>query len=951
MQIKEILCKSLWLQLTLISVMGMFVYNTSVYAEDAEEWMPDLALRAAVQETLELPAATKLTQEEMRSLIYLSARDRGISDITGLEFATNLRELYLNKNPITNLRPLSNLTLLESLHLWALSPDTLTLDLHPLATLVNLEELSLGNSRVSDISPLAGLKKLRDLSLLHNDLEDLRPLVGLTELRILSIEGNPINDLSPLAGLNLRELDMSTTSITDLRPLATLISLEALFLVGNGISDISPLAELMKLQHLDLSNNKISDISPLAGLTELRILWIKENPITDFSPLAGLNLTDLKYDVVDEPTEQTDPSEAWMPDAALRIAIRGEIGLLPGVPLTKDRIQAVGYINLAGKGISDITGLEFATNLRELDLSQNPITDLSPLANLITLEILHLSELSPDTLNLDISPLATLINLKELFLVGNGISDISPLAGLKKLRRLNLSNNQISDLSPLARLTELQTLQIRRNWTRDISPLAGLMLTDFQYDEVCEISPLSPPTLERILTKNYPSIHQTFGGFFAENSEEYDLRYPATDREVYHKRAARNDLYFSSNLTLDWAWATETPPYEGLATRVGGNLQRAREWRQKQLAHNPNLVFLVQVPVQSRPGVSDFPPDTDVLLRHPDGQLVDTSEEYHYNILLPKVQQLLIDRIVGIAECGLFDGVMLDGFNNNATGHWSLVLEELSVFAGREITDEDIIQIYRHIFRGVRERVRPDFLILVNANVSRPDRYSEFINGCQMESDRWHLTTRRGLRLTEEVLSWNEENLRAPQINCLEGRALDGDSHSPENLRRMRLVTTLSLTHSDGYVDYTTHLYRGAAGPRLAPWYNFWDADLGQPIGEKGQFYEDRDGIFIREFTNGWAVYNRSGKAQEIELPQKVSGWASGVEHQRRHTLADLDGEIYLKSESGFETPPTADINADGAVNIKDLVIVANALGKAEPDLNGDGVVNIQDLVIVANAF
>lgn len=45
------------------------------------------------------------------------------------------------------------------------------------------------------------------------------------------------------------------------------------------------------------------------------------------------------------------------------------------------------------------------------------------------------------------------------------------------------------------------------------------------------------------------------------------------------------------------------------------------------------------------------------------------------------------------------------------------------------------------------------------------------------------------------------------------------------------------------------------------------------------------------------------------------------------------------------------DVNGDGVVNIQDLVIVANALGEAEPDLNGDGVVNIQDLVIVANAF
>ncbi len=45
------------------------------------------------------------------------------------------------------------------------------------------------------------------------------------------------------------------------------------------------------------------------------------------------------------------------------------------------------------------------------------------------------------------------------------------------------------------------------------------------------------------------------------------------------------------------------------------------------------------------------------------------------------------------------------------------------------------------------------------------------------------------------------------------------------------------------------------------------------------------------------------------------------------------------------------DVNADGVVNVLDLVLVANAFGEKLPDLNGDGIVNILDLVIVANAF
>ena len=49
-----------------------------------------------------------------------------------------------------------------------------------------------------------------------------------------------------------------------------------------------------------------------------------------------------------------------------------------------------------------------------------------------------------------------------------------------------------------------------------------------------------------------------------------------------------------------------------------------------------------------------------------------------------------------------------------------------------------------------------------------------------------------------------------------------------------------------------------------------------------------------------------------------------------------------------------ADVNADGIVNIQDLVLVAanfTRTGKNSADVNGDGVVNIVDLTLVAGAF
>ena len=54
------------------------------------------------------------------------------------------------------------------------------------------------------------------------------------------------------------------------------------------------------------------------------------------------------------------------------------------------------------------------------------------------------------------------------------------------------------------------------------------------------------------------------------------------------------------------------------------------------------------------------------------------------------------------------------------------------------------------------------------------------------------------------------------------------------------------------------------------------------------------------------------------------------------------------RAEDGLESADIHDVNGDGVVNILDLVIVANGIGKTEPDINGDGIVNILDLVVIA---
>ena len=64
----------------------------------------------------------------------------------------------------------------------------------------------------------------------------------------------------------------------------------------------------------------------------------------------------------------------------------------------------------------------------------------------------------------------------------------------------------------------------------------------------------------------------------------------------------------------------------------------------------------------------------------------------------------------------------------------------------------------------------------------------------------------------------------------------------------------------------------------------------------------------------------------------------------------------YAQEDTDIETLRAADVNADGMINVLDLVLIASHFGETltadqtpNPDVNGDGNVNILDLVLVAS--
>jgi len=606
-----------------------------------------------------------------------------------------------------------------------------------------------------------------------------------------------------------------------------------------------------------------------------------------------------------------EDAKDWMPDPALREVVSGQLGV---ENFTQADMLRLHNLIAIGRNIVDLKGLEHAKNLGYLNLGGNQISDLRPLAGLTQLEVLGLW--------------------------GNQIKDVSPLAGLVNLKRLNISNNPIADISPLVGLENLENLEISNTNIKGVlSTIPISKLIQFGYDETCDLEGIS--IFDRIETRKYPSIFSAWANI---------INLPNL---IWKERLAYHDLHWNS-LMFDLQWL---PTSEGLKTFL--HVDSAKEDWEEMLSLNPNMIFIVTMKLGgANPG--QYPEDWPYWVRDESGNILKQGGTLLFDFTYPEVQDFMVRRAVEYAKCGLFDGIFFDtwrdDYRDRKNAHYyAYDLHEAAITILRRIREEV-------------DTVRDDFLIIVNTNDTKIPRSAPYVNGMFMETigpyHRQHLTE------IESTLLWGEQNLREPQINCLEGWSLTNEPlDSPKNQQRMRLFTTMSLTFSDGYVSYVAgigvgdkhqHNYefwkghseehaRGVVHDHLHHhyWYSFYDADLGRPVGgdeTKGQLYENREGLFIREFTNGWAVYNRSGKAQEISLPIQTTGVESGIT-SFKHTVPDLDGEMYLK------TGVTVDVNGDGVVNIQDLVIVANALGKAEPDLNGDGVVNIQDLVIVANAF
>ena len=484
-----------------------------------------------------------------------------ISDITPLAGLGNLGVLEIGVNQISDISPLKELTNLEEYNLSYLELHYNQIsDVSPLAALTKLTGLELHYNQITDITPLASLIGLRRLTLEGNPITETLPLTGLTNLNYLDIDmhepldtevsipdtnlksavrealglesgvlltielirgltsltadSSGIRDLTGLEyATNLTQLSLVSNKIQSITHLGNLTNLTELKLNDNQIEHIASLSNLTNLTTLYLANNQIRYITAIASLANLTTLRLSGNPITDTSPLTQLtklNDVDIDFSTPDNTETSTpDNTETLSPDTKVSIqdnnlesVIRGTLQLEEDTPITVETMQGLTTLSADSSEISDLNGLEYATNLNQLSVTYNQISDISSLSRLTSLTKLYIfgNQIS------DISSLSGLTNLTDLFIGSNQISNIPSLSGLTSLTTLNISFNSLSDVTPLKSLTSLTLLVLSNNQISDISSLASLTnLTDLYLsdNQISDISFLSGLTnLSTLLLNN-----------------------------------------------------------------------------------------------------------------------------------------------------------------------------------------------------------------------------------------------------------------------------------------------------------------------------------------------------------------------------------------------------------------------------------------------------------------
>ena len=224
--------------------------------------------------------------------------------------------------------------------------------------------------------------------------------------------------------------------------------------------------ELLNRGNRTIRTNDLWEIEELTlpeGLTDTQDLSL----FTGLTKLVGRNLGELDYSFLRDLPE-------------LRYLELDRCGVSTETLMQIGACPKLEVLILANCGLSKVEPLSTLEGIRILDLSDNSINSITPLANLATLDELYLGHNA-------LTALPTFRGLRALRILDlsyNSLDYVGSLSACTTLERLNLEHNRLTSLSPIGSLTELVWFNGSSNQVLDVSALAactkleGFVMTD-----------------------------------------------------------------------------------------------------------------------------------------------------------------------------------------------------------------------------------------------------------------------------------------------------------------------------------------------------------------------------------------------------------------------------------------------------------------------------------------
>ena len=215
-----------------------------------------------------------------------------------------------------------------------------------------------GNPELTQLT--LNTEKLYEVDLSGTSVENLDFLTGAEELRILNLENTNVSDLSPIAPLTrITYLNLSGSQVKSFETELNSLGLTELYLDGCGLTSSDGFGDYVALKKLDLGDNSLTDVTFIDKIApNLELLDLCGNDITG-SDLAFLqnanNMVHLEIDSIDLSECQLSYLE---------------------------NMTELSTLDARNCHLTDISGLQNCTKLKNILLGFNEINDVSALASL-----------------------------------------------------------------------------------------------------------------------------------------------------------------------------------------------------------------------------------------------------------------------------------------------------------------------------------------------------------------------------------------------------------------------------------------------------------------------------------------------------------------------------------------------------------------------------------------